>query len=77
MIYLYILAILILASIEGRPLVRDQRWTELAIFSGLIVSGAVIIAVDTLVFDPPRVSALIDLIFRPYTSFIRSLLTSF
>ncbi|NQS75856.1 MAG: hypothetical protein HQP61_05340 [Peptococcaceae bacterium] len=77
MIYLYILTILILAGIEGKPLISDQRWAELAIFSGLIVSGVVIIAVDTLAFDPPRISALIDIIFRPYTRFVNNLLTGF
>ena len=77
MIYVYILAILVLAGIEGKPLIRDQRWAELAIFCGLIASGVVIITIETLAFNPPRISAVIAIIFRPYTRFFNDLLTAF
>ncbi len=77
MVYLYIIALLALAGIEGRPLIRDKKWAELAVFSFLMTAGTAIIAMNTLTFEPYRISVIIDSIFRPYTSFIINILTSF
>lgn len=77
MVYLYIFVIMALAGIEGRPLIRDKKWVELAVFSFLMIAGTAIIAMNTLAFEPYRASIIIDLIFRPYTSLIKNVLTSF
>lgn len=77
MVYLYIFVLIVLASIEGRPLIRAKKWAELAVFSFLMVAGTAIIAMNTLAFEPYRVSIIIDLIFRPYTSLIKNVLSSF
>lgn len=77
MVYLYIFVIVALAAIEGRPLIRDKKWAELAVFSLLTVAGATVVAMNTVAFEPYRISALINFIFQPYTSFIINLLTGF
>ncbi|MDD2553442.1 MAG: hypothetical protein PHP51_02575 [Desulfotomaculaceae bacterium] len=77
MVYLYIAVIIALAVIEGRPLIRNKKWAELAVFSFLIIAGAAVIIMDNLAFEPYRVSYIIDFIFRPYTSFIKNVLSSF
>ncbi|MFX4263769.1 hypothetical protein ACOBQJ_16405 [Pelotomaculum propionicicum] len=77
MVYLYILALMALAGIEGRPLIREKKWAELVVFSILTLAGAAVIAMNSLAFEPYRVSMIIDLVFRPYTSFFKNILTSF
>lgn len=77
MVYLYIIVVLLMAGIEGKPMVRDKKWAELAVFSFLTVAGAAVLIYDTAVFDPYRVSMILDLIFRPYTDLFESFLTSF
>jgi hypothetical protein len=77
MVYIYIITILALAGIEGKPLIHEKKWIELAVFSFLLITGTAIIVMDTVVFEPYRVSIIIDFIFRPYTSMVKSFLTSF
>ncbi len=77
MLYLCILALLALAGMEGSPLARDKRWAELTVFSFLMVAGIAIITMNTLIFEPFRISMVIDFIFRPYTGFIKGILTGF
>ena len=75
MIYLNIIAIITLAAIEGRPLLRDRKWAELAAFSVLLLLATAIIVMDSLSKEPFRISMIVDLIFRPYTSMVKKLLT--
>jgi uncharacterized membrane protein len=75
MIYLNIIAIIALAAIEGRPLLRDRKWAELAVFSVLLLIATAVIIMDSVSKEPFRVSMVVDLIFRPYTSMVKKLLT--
>jgi hypothetical protein len=77
MIYLNIIAILVLAGIEGRPLLHDRKWAELAAFSVLLLLATVIIIMDSVSKEPFRISIVVDLIFRPYTSMVKKLFTGF
>lgn len=74
-VYLYILVIMALAGIEGRPLVRDKKWAELAVFSLLLIAGAAVIVMNTVMFEPYRISTIIDIVFRPYAGAVKKLLT--
>lgn len=77
MVYLYVFVIMALAGIEGRPLVRDKKWAELAVFSILLLAGTAVIVINTVSFDPYRISTIIDIVFRPYAGAVKKLLTSF
>gem|GEM_PF-5039674 len=77
MVILNVIVILVLAGIEGRPLLRDRKWAELAVFSVLLLIATAIIIMDSVSTEPFRISTVIDLIFRPYTSMVKKLLTSF
>lgn len=77
MVYLYIFVIAALSAIEGRPLIRDKKWGELAVFSLFTFAGAAVVAMNTVAFEPYRISVLINLLFQPYTSFLKNLLTGF
>ncbi len=76
-VYLYILVIIALAGIEGRPLVRDKKWAELAVFSFLLIAGTAVIVMNTVMFEPYRISTIIDIVFRPYAGAVKKLLTGF
>jgi len=75
MVYLNVIAILVLAGIEGRPLLRDRKWAELAVFSVLLLIATAIIIMDSVSSEPFRISKIVDFIFRPYTTAVRKLLT--
>lgn len=77
MVYLYVFVIMLLAGIEGRPLVRDKKWAELAVFTFLLIAGAAVIVMNTVMFEPYRISTIIDIVFRPYASAVKKFLTSF
>lgn len=73
MALLYTLAITALGLLEGRRLVRDKMWKEAVVFWVILVCGMAVIVMDTVMVNPLRVSNLIDYIFRPYYSVIRSI----
>ncbi len=75
MFYLNIIAILVLAGIEVRPLLRDRKWVELAAFSVLLLLAIAIIIMDSVSKEPFRISTVVDLVFRPYTSMVKNLFT--
>lgn len=74
-VYIYIFVIMALAGIEGRPLVRDKKWAELTAFSFLLLAGAAVIVMNTVMFEPYRISTIIDIVFRPYAGAVKKLLT--
>ncbi len=75
--FLYIAAILGISSIEGRPLFRRKKWVELAVYFLLISLGTAVIVMDSLIFEPFRLTIIIDFLFRPYFMVIKSFLLLF
>ena len=70
----YVVCILGLAFIEGRPLVKAGKWKEMTIYSALLIAGLGIIIMDSISYHPLRISSLIDPIFRSYWNLVQGFL---
>lgn len=72
MVALVVMAILLVAGLEGWPLARSQRWPELAVFTAFIALALAIIVMDMVTYAPFRVSQIVVYVFYPYWKLLTS-----
>ncbi|MGE5422574.1 MAG: hypothetical protein ACM3QW_04870 [Ignavibacteriales bacterium] len=77
MAVVYVIAVLGLGAVEGRPLIKEKRWFELIVFSVLLAAGLIIIVMDTVSYSPWRLSRILSVIFEPLSSFVKFWLLKF
>ncbi len=64
MLFLVIIPLVLIAYLEGKPLVEGRKWRELAVFTFLMALGAYLGIGQTLDFPIPNPTPLLEGIFR-------------
>lgn len=77
MVYVYVIAIIGFAFVEGRPLLRRKKWKESAAFAVLLLAGLSVIVMNTVSFKPWRIASSIEYLFRPYSNIVKDFLLRF